>query len=85
MNPIPTLSPAELTDLARNQTALQIAVRRNNERMVNALLRVDGIQPNIPDLKLHTPLHYAVRVGNEYMINNLIHHGADANVEVCSV
>ena len=50
--------------------------------MVNALLRASNIQINIPDAKLYTPLHYAVRVGNEFVVNSLIHRGADANIKV---
>lgn len=64
-----------------SQTALQIAVRRNDEELVNVLLRADSIDSNSRDTKSNTPLHYAIRTGNESIIRNLIHHDADINIQ----
>jgi Mg2+ and Co2+ transporter CorA len=64
-----------------SQTALQIAVRTNDQVMVHVLLRADGIDANVRDKSSNTPLHYAIRSGNETIIRTLLHHGADIGLE----
>jgi Mg2+ and Co2+ transporter CorA len=63
-----------------DQTALHIAVLRNDQNMVISLLEVD-VDPNVRDESLNTPLHYAVLSGNETIIRKLLQHGADIGLE----
>lgn len=64
-----------------SQTALQIAVRLNHEKVVLRLLGAKTIDPNPRDKLSNTPLHYAVRTGNETVVRALIHNGADISIE----
>ncbi|KAL5415711.1 hypothetical protein PMIN06_002288 [Paraphaeosphaeria minitans] len=64
-----------------SQTALQIAVRLNHEKVVTKLLGAKDIDPNPRDKLSNTPLHYAVRTGNETIVRALIHNGADISIE----
>ncbi|KAL1592691.1 hypothetical protein SLS60_011107 [Paraconiothyrium brasiliense] len=64
-----------------SQTALQIAVRLNQEKVVLKLLSAKNVDPNPRDQLSNTPLHYAVRSGNETIVRALIHNGADISLE----
>lgn len=64
-----------------SQTALQIAVRLNHEKVVIKLLAAKNVDPNPRDKLSNTPLHYAVRTGNETIVRALIHNGADISIE----
>ncbi|KAJ4305759.1 Glutamate--tRNA ligase mitochondrial [Kalmusia sp. IMI 367209] len=64
-----------------SQTALQIAVRMNHEKVVVKLLGAKSVDPNVRDKMSNTPLHYAVRSGNETIIRALLHNGADIGLE----
>jgi Mg2+ and Co2+ transporter CorA len=64
-----------------SQTALQIAVRLNHEKVVLKLLGAKNVDPNPRDKLSNTPLHYAVRTGNETIVRALIHNGADISIE----
>jgi hypothetical protein len=67
--------------MQRNQSALHLAVQRNDAAMVRVLVRERRVEPNIPDDQLNTPLHYAVRNGNASIVLDLLQHGADINFE----
>jgi hypothetical protein len=57
-----------------------MAVRLGHEHLVHSLLRLERISVNVCDLRLNTPLHYAIRRGNETVVTALMHHGADAEI-----
>ncbi|KAJ4351186.1 uncharacterized protein N0V89_006525 [Didymosphaeria variabile] len=64
-----------------SQTALQVSVRLNHEKVVLRLLGAKHVDPNPRDQLSNTPLHYAVRTGNETIVRALIHNGADISLE----
>jgi len=56
-------------------TCLSIAVSREYTDIVNYLLD-KGANPNIPNLKKETPLHFAACIGDNVIVSKLIEKGA---------
>ena len=61
-----------------NETALHVAVRSGNDKMVTYLLK-SGIDINAKDSSNITPLHLAVFYGNTQITETLLEAGANVN------
>lgn len=75
-----TLSPPEI--LTRNEageTALHLAVTRNNDSLVKTLLEC-GFDPNTPRNDGATPLHLAIRNFNKDLVPYLLQAGARPDI-----
>ena len=61
-------------------TALAIAARENNIRLMNHILKTGGnASINIPNIMGYTPLHDAVSDNNYFIVKILIEHKADVH------
>ncbi|MBD0391720.1 ankyrin repeat domain-containing protein [Wolbachia endosymbiont of Pentalonia nigronervosa] len=61
-------------------TLLHICVRYGLEKIINALLAIEGININAVDNRYgETPLHIAVEIGYENIVKILLKNGADVN------
>ena len=67
--------------LENGQTALHTAIENNNERIIDLLLRQNGINVNIQDNQRNTPIHLAILNGSEEILQKLLKKKGNVNIQ----
>ncbi|KID83508.1 ankyrin repeat protein [Metarhizium guizhouense ARSEF 977] len=63
------------------ETALHLAARKNNLRLVRILLASGGVDVNAASVTRSTPLFEAIQVGNVQMVEVLLAYGASEEID----